>query len=258
MALNPPKPGDLASYQRPVAPSTIGAPISSSTRLGQFATQQLGGLASGSGAPAEGVKPLAAPQSALLSTPRSAVGSQLDKTVSNIQSSAARVNAMYAMRKQQNATQAQQQGGQAGGSYAAPTQGGRNAGASGFSQLNDTAGLTNVGGGQFLANNAANGLAQLSSAFRAATGKNISVTEGWRSMSTQQKYYALHQAGKMPQAVAKPGTSVHGTGRAADLGGLGNPGTPAFNWLVNNAQKYGWSWTGKNFNESWHWEYVGG
>ena len=253
MALNLPKVGDLASYQRPVAPPTAAAPMSSSTRLGQFATQQLGSLSAGTGVAAQGVKALATPQGASLTAPRSAVGSQLDKTVSNIQSGAARVNAMYALRKQQRATQAQQQA--PGGS--APARGGRNPGASGFSQLNDTAGLTAVGNGQFLANNAASNLAQLSSAFKVATGKNISVTEGWRSMSTQQRYYALHQAGKMPQAVAKPGTSVHGTGRAADLGGLGNPGTSAFNWLVNNAQKYGWSWTGKNFNESWHWEYVG-
>jgi LAS superfamily LD-carboxypeptidase LdcB len=179
---------------------------------------------------------------------------QLDKTVSNIQSGAARVNQLYAFRKQQQAVahQKAQQGAQPDyGSSPAPSAGGAG-------QLSNPAGLTRYGTG-YLATNAAKNLQALNSAYHAATGGNISLTEGWRSLSKQQQLYALYRAGKGNLA-ATPGSSVHGTGRAADLGGIGGIGTGQFNWMVQNASKFRWSWTGRNFSqvEPWHWEYVGG
>ena len=56
---------------------------------------------------------------------------------------------------------------------------------------------------------------------------------------------------------ATPGTSNHGWGLAVDIA---NASGKRFQWLVKNANKYGWYMavadsTNPNF-ESWHWQYV--
>lgn len=45
------------------------------------------------------------------------------------------------------------------------------------------------------------------------TGPNSS----YRSLAVQQRFWREHQAGRMPQAVAFPGTSNHGKGIAVDV-----------------------------------------
>lgn len=106
------------------------------------------------------------------------------------------------------------------------------------------------------ANNSYNALA---AAYKRAGFGNLTVNSGGRTYDEQVYLYNLYKAGKGNLA-AKPGTSVHESGRAIDFGGAAhNAGTAAHNWLVANAGKYGWSWTGKNFSqfEPWHFEYTG-
>lgn len=252
----------LAKYERQSTAPAISPQLQNpaSSQLGQYATQQLGGLIGRPSVAGQGVNASTTPSGANQSGMNlSGNQLQLNKTMVTLNQNEQRSQQLYQLRAQQK-KQAQQQasGANPSGMYAGGKQGGYS-GPVGKNQIPGVDGrLTAVGKGQYLANHAAQALGNLNAAFHAATGGNISVTEGWRSLSTQQKYYALHLAGKMPQAVAAPGHSVHGTGNAADLGGIGTPGTAAFSWLVNNAKKYGWSWAGSNFGESWHWEYVGG
>lgn len=249
----------LASYQRtPVVPAASAGLASAST--GSYVNQQIGGLRAGLPAGSGALRPGAlSPENQAKLAP-TAVGVELAKTVSNLKQGNANINQIVAQGQAKRARTAQAAGNlYQSGSYA-PAPGGSFGPSGGKGQIatNGDGRLGAYGGGgQFLAKNAAASLTQLNNAYRAATGGNISLTEGWRSLSTQQKYYALHQAGKMPQAVATPGHSVHGTGNAADLGGIGGFGSSTFNWLVANGPKYGWSNVGRNFGESWHWEYGG-
>ncbi|HVF74247.1 MAG TPA: M15 family metallopeptidase [Acidimicrobiales bacterium] len=65
---------------------------------------------------------------------------------------------------------------------------------------------------------------------------------------------------------ARPGTSMHGWGKAVDFrdrrGGL-TFSSPAYAWLKANASHYGWNhpgWArpgGSGCDEAWHWEWVG-
>lgn len=58
--------------------------------------------------------------------------------------------------------------------------------------------------------------------------------------------------------VAVPGTSLHETRRAADLGyPYNNRNTAAHRRLQQIAGSHGIVWTGRNFDEDWHWEYHG-
>lgn len=106
------------------------------------------------------------------------------------------------------------------------------------------------------ANNAYN---KLAAAYKAAGYGNLSVISGGRTYAEQQRLYQAYLNGTGNLA-AKPGTSVHESGRAVDFGGAAHSaGTAAHKWLEANASKYGWSWTGKNFSqfEPWHFEYTG-
>lgn len=58
--------------------------------------------------------------------------------------------------------------------------------------------------------------------------------------------------------VAVPGTSNHESRRAADLGyPYNNRNTAAHRRLQQIAALYGLKWTGVNFDEDWHWEFLG-
>lgn len=106
------------------------------------------------------------------------------------------------------------------------------------------------------ANTAYNNLA---AAYRRAGFGTLSVISGGRTYAEQAKLYQAYLNGTGNLA-AKPGTSVHESGRAVDFGGAAHDaGTAAHRWLEQNAGKYGWSWTGKNFKqfEPWHFEYTG-
>lgn len=89
-----------------------------------------------------------------------------------------------------------------------------------------------------------------------ADGVTLSLTDSYRSYDAQVDVRRRkgHQV-----ATAKPGTSVHGWGRAVDAN-VNDPKTLA--WLRANGAQYGWinpAWAqkaGKSF-EPWHFEFVG-
>lgn len=89
-------------------------------------------------------------------------------------------------------------------------------------------------------------------AARAATGAGLSLTEGYRDLSSQQMRWAQYKAGKGNLAAA-PGTSNHGLGLAGDFG------ASARGWLTSNGPKFGWYPTGLGFSqrEPWHFDFKG-
>lgn len=90
-------------------------------------------------------------------------------------------------------------------------------------------------------------------AMQRAFGGGLSLTEGYRDLANQQMRYSAYRAGRGNLA-ASPGTSVHGYGLAADVGG----GSQA--WMRANGPRFGWYPTGLSFaqREPWHFEYKGG
>lgn len=109
-----------------------------------------------------------------------------------------------------------------------------------------------------VANSAAPMLELLNNAFRARFGRNLSVTDGYRSFRQQQVTKALKGG-----LAAVPGTSNHGLGLAVDLGGgINSFDTAEYQWMLVNAGKWGWvnpTWAqrGGSKPEPWHWEFVG-
>lgn len=99
----------------------------------------------------------------------------------------------------------------------------------------------------------------LAAAYKKAGFGNLSIISGGRTYAEQQHLYDLYLQGRGNLA-AKPGTSLHESGRAVDFGGAAHSaGTAAHKWLEQNASAFGWKWTGKNFSqfEPWHFEFVG-
>jgi LAS superfamily LD-carboxypeptidase LdcB len=113
--------------------------------------------------------------------------------------------------------------------------------------------------GHRLRADAAVALILLSSAYRAEFGHQMCLTDSYRSYASQ-----VALAARKPGLAARPGTSEHGWGLAADLcGGAEGPGTPQHRWLRQNAPRFGWdnpAWArpGGRRPEPWHWEYVDG
>lgn len=111
-------------------------------------------------------------------------------------------------------------------------------------------------GGELLRCDAAAALEDLNGAFRAAFGRNLAVTDGYRSYSEQVTVAATRGG-----LAAVPGTSNHGWGQAVDLsGGIESFGSAEYAWMAANAGKYGWkhpAWAepGGSKPEAWHWEY---
>lgn len=101
----------------------------------------------------------------------------------------------------------------------------------------------------------------MNAAFRQRFGYDMKVVSGGRSYAEQKRLYDGYKRG-LPgyNLAARPGTSVHESGRAVDFGGaLHSSGTREHNWLVQNAGRWGFKWTGKNFKqfEPWHFEWWG-
>lgn len=91
----------------------------------------------------------------------------------------------------------------------------------------------------------------------AEDGVDLKLTDSYRTYS--QQVSVRKRKGHLV-ATAKPGTSVHGWGRAVDAD-VNDPETLA--WLRANASRYGWvnpAWAqkGGKSHEPWHWEYQGG
>lgn len=83
-----------------------------------------------------------------------------------------------------------------------------------------------------------------------ASGNALRLTEGYRDLKAQQYRWGLYQKGG--NLAARPGTSIHGFGLAADVAG-------GQAWLRANGAKYGWVNTGLGFSqrEPWHFEFKG-
>lgn len=114
-------------------------------------------------------------------------------------------------------------------------------------------------GNHKLRSDAALAFAELSLAYRDHFGSDIVITDSYRSYAAQ-----VSVRRSKPRLAAVPGTSEHGWGLAVDLGGGVQNSDEHYDWLIENAPKYGWdhpSWARKGGGgpyEPWHWEYVAG
>lgn len=114
-------------------------------------------------------------------------------------------------------------------------------------------------GGHQLRSDAAVAFAELNLAYREHFGKDIVITDSYRSYAAQ-----VQVRRKKPGLAAVPGTSEHGWGLAVDLGDGVQNSDEHYDWLIENAPKYGWDhpgWArrgGGGPYEPWHWEFVAG
>ena len=98
----------------------------------------------------------------------------------------------------------------------------------------------------------------LSKDFAAQFGRPLCVSDAYRTRTEQVQVFA-----QRPGLAARPGTSNHGWGSAADLcGGVQSFATIEHVWMLTHAGLYGWfhpSWAGPDGAkpEPWHWEYAG-
>ncbi|UJR37389.1 hypothetical protein I4U23_030094 [Adineta vaga] len=97
-------------------------------------------------------------------------------------------------------------------------------------------------------------------------GVAITIASGFRTVARQEYFWNCYQTKKCNNGnlAARPGTSNHGRGIALDVntncgtqsGAKPNcGGSKVYQWLYNNAHKYGFKRTVQS--EPWHWEYVG-
>ncbi|GGA07669.1 M15 family metallopeptidase [Sediminivirga luteola] len=111
--------------------------------------------------------------------------------------------------------------------------------------------------GHKLRADAAVAFAKMNAAYKADTGKDLIVTDSYRSLEGQ-----ISVAARKPGFAARPGTSQHGWGLAIDFGGGMSSGTgQQYEWLVANGERFGWEnpdWAARNNYELWHWEYFPG
>jgi hypothetical protein len=96
---------------------------------------------------------------------------------------------------------------------------------------------------------------RLSAAYAARFGHALRVTDSYRDIAGQ-----VSVAGRKPGLAARPGTSNHGWGLAADLA-IGGFGSADYEWVKANGPAYGWhcpAWAqqGGSKPESWHVEYT--
>jgi hypothetical protein len=110
--------------------------------------------------------------------------------------------------------------------------------------------------GHALRCDAAASYAQLDTAFRAAFGSPLCITDSYRSLGGQIAAFY-----RKPALAAVPGTSNHGWALAVDLcGGINIAGSPQWTWMTANAGRFGFvqpAWAGPAGEkpEPWHWEY---
>lgn len=228
---------------------------SASEALAEFKTKRLGTLLGGSGSRVDmGLGGLS--RDAMSATNRTVPKSSSSAFLGDIRASGQRTNALL-MQNIKNKQQIEQQRAQAQTFQKGIT------GASANYQL-PSGGKPQTGGprgSHGLTVPAANALGRLSSAYAKAGFGGLQINSGGRTYAQQQVLYNLYRSGRGNKA-APPGTSLHESGIAADFGGAlysTNMGravaTRQHAWMRQNAAKFGWYWTGKNFGESWHWEY---
>ena len=83
----------------------------------------------------------------------------------------------------------------------------------------------------------------------AADGIELTIRSGFRTHEQQARLYRAWRAGEGNRA-ARPGRSLHQSGRAIDLA-VRDPVVRA--WLETHARRFGFHRTVKS--EPWHWEY---
>ena len=129
----------------------------------------------------------------------------------------------------------------------------------GYSSQGNGGGGGPMGGRYNLIPGADRALGAMNQAFRKTFGYDLQINSGGRTRAEQQHLYDLYRSGRGNLA-ARPGTSVHESGRAVDFGGaIQNANSREHRWLQQNAHVWGFKWTGKNFSqfEPWHWEWWG-
>lgn len=108
--------------------------------------------------------------------------------------------------------------------------------------------------GHQLRADAAIAFVSLNEAYKRQFGRDMCVSDAYRSLSEQQSVYY-----RRPGFAAVPGRSNHGLGMAVDLcGGVERFRSAEFNWLERNGKRYGWihpDWAYSSPFEPWHWEY---
>lgn len=106
---------------------------------------------------------------------------------------------------------------------------------------------------------AAAALDQLNAAYRAAFGRDLAVSGGYRTLAEQEQARAAKG-----DLAAQPGTSNHGRALAvdfSDFGGVGQFDDPDYLWMMDNAPQFGWIHPpgmgpgGSGPLEPWHWEF---
>lgn len=107
---------------------------------------------------------------------------------------------------------------------------------------------------------AAIAIAKLNIAYKQRFGRDLCITDSYRTLAAQYRVKALK-----PGLAAAPGTSEHGWGLALDLcGGADHFGTPQYEWMWENGPSYGWrnpDWArpgGSGPTEAWHVEFYEG
>ncbi len=120
--------------------------------------------------------------------------------------------------------------------------------------------LCELWSGEYLRSDAAVALARLNADFVTTFGRDLCITDGYRSYSEQ-----VSVRWRKPGLAARPGTSQHGWGLAVDLcKGEASARAKEHTWLKENAPDFGWDnpdWArsgGSGPYEPWHWEYVAG
>jgi hypothetical protein len=109
--------------------------------------------------------------------------------------------------------------------------------------------LVEVGGAE-LEVHAATAFRTMANAARKA-GVDLAIRSGYRTHAKQKKLYKKYRAGAGNLA-ARPGFSVHESGRALDIVLTDK----TYAWLVAHANEFGFHRTVAG--ERWHWEYLGG
>ncbi len=110
--------------------------------------------------------------------------------------------------------------------------------------------------GHALRCDAAEGYARMAQAYADRFGRQLCITDSYRSFGAQLTAFAVK-----PALAAVPGTSNHGWALAVDLcGGVNGFGTPQWRWMAENAGRFGWvqpTWAGPGGEkpEPWHWEF---
>ena len=133
-------------------------------------------------------------------------------------------------------------------------------------------------GSQKIDKDAATAYDKMAADFKAATGMNLGVQSGYRSVEYQQgiidRKRKAGQSWKEIYSVSAPaGHSEHQTGEGMDFNMNGNANltntgewadnAKGYKWLQSNARKYGYSQSYQKGNalgtaqENWHWKYSG-